>query len=122
PPFQFFQQGYPVEKEPAKIVKDIDGHILVADKFEEVHQVIRFQLVSIRLVGAVRDQQGIRHLTENASGFYNSNGPTEWREKKTFRYLGRYPVVIVSAAKHAFHAGAIIEVKNRIFGQERCAV
>ena len=58
---------------------------LIAYEFHKVHQVVRLQLIRIRLICSVDHQQRIRHTAKNFSRFQRNVGVTDRRDIESFK-------------------------------------
>ncbi|MNI67452.1 hypothetical protein D3C73_1230850 [compost metagenome] len=56
---------------------DVNAYIVIAHKLQEIHQVIRIELIGIGLVSPMDRQQGKRHPTGNITAFESNIAVTQ---------------------------------------------
>ena len=102
----------------------VDGKagIPVAGELQEVHQVIRVQLIRISLIGSMDRQQWKRHLTNDISTFQRHICIAQLTQLNPFIDTSHKIVVIVLSTKYAFNPCGIAEVENRIRPYKRRSV
>jgi len=100
-PFKLAQEGDFIQKKTAKILLHHQGGVTVADKFHEVHHVIRELLGNIGLVAAVDGEQRKRNLAKHPSGFYIHFIVAKWRRIAELVKTCNQLVVIILAASNA---------------------
>ena len=108
-----FEQRNAVEQGTVGVVGKVPRHILVVDKFERIHQRIRFGLNRVREVGVGEYQHGERHLVPHLASLDNTVEITEGREPEALLDTELGAVVGVAAAQHIFEGKAVREGEYR---------
>ena len=102
---------------------NVDACVMVADKLQKIHQIVRIQLVSIRLIGAVNHQQRKRNVfSKNVAAFGCHIRVAVLGKVHPFGDIGRKRMVIVFTRQKAFYPDVVANRENRRAVDKRCTV
>src|SRR3982751_6788119 len=94
--------------------------VMITYKLEKIHQVVRFQLVRISLVGAVYSHQWIGQHSEDVTSLEFGICVPELRQHKSLIYRKIEVVVVILAVQQSLNSGDVPELYNGILVDNRC--